>query len=449
MAAQGRREAGRSSSHQDPTETPPLEPVGFLAMPLEDLIEPWLVWKVGNPQVADQIYGLAQSTQNPFAPRHSLVVYNHRHRCLYYFAFFSQRTSLPFPKMAMVRKISSSSSSAFLAMPVEIRLLVCRFCIPQNKCFNCSYDKYCQNRAPEWDEPLWHWTVNDGRYDTNELYGRPNDRHYVYLVDSADSDGTGRVDNDNENVTFGDYCSSKSPNALPGILLLCRQINDEVTPMLYGGNTFKVILHNNGQSDLARRFNPETRKKMRKILLVLRPMGVSYKPSFRMDPSIWNDIFDRLAILGIIAEQPEPPFSYQWPQNDLGSVFEEWKTWLTSILEYLAHAVPDTAQIVVDANEEWETENIIKNFMPERCRFQCLQAADSIFKRGPYSLESGYWDDDGPNSCRISSTTATMIITTLTNISGERSGHPIKILRFYCFDEFNPQPCLQKHVKVC
>jgi hypothetical protein len=55
-----------------------------------------------------------------------------------------------------------------------------------------------------------------------------------------------------------------------------------------------------------------------------------------MDPSIWNDVFDGLVILGIIAEQPEPSTSYQWPQIDPGSDFEEWKTWLTPILEYVA-----------------------------------------------------------------------------------------------------------------
>lgn len=300
----------------------------------------------------------------------------------------------------MVRKSSSSSSSAFLAMPLEIRLLVYQFCIPQNKCFDCSYDMYYQNRALEWDEPLWHLTENVGRYDPDELDGPPSDRHYVDdLEDSSGSDEKDRVSSDDEIGRMGDYCSYGSPSALPGILLLCRQIYDEVTAMLYGGNTFEVILHGDGQSDLARLFNPELRKKMRKILLVLRPMGVSYQPSFRMDPSVWTDVFDGLVILGIIAEQPEPPTSYQWPQIDPGE-FEEWKTWLTSIMEYLTHAVPDTARIVVDANREEDTEDIIRRFMPERCQFQCLRAADFIFKRRPYSLESGYWDDDGPTSCR-------------------------------------------------
>ncbi|KAF9890047.1 hypothetical protein FE257_006727 [Aspergillus nanangensis] len=251
--------------------------------------------------------------------------------------------------MAIVRSISSSSSSAFLSMPVEIRLRVYRFCIPQNRCFNCSYDIYYQNRTPKWDELLWNGTENDL---------------------SSGSDEKDRVGSDDDEVgKVGDDCSYGSPSALPGILLICRQIYDEVTAMLYGGNTFGVILDGDGQADLAGLFNPDLRRKMWKILLVLRPMGVSYPSDFRMDPSIWNDIFNGLVILGIITEQPESPTSYQWLQVDPGSEVEEWKTWLTLIMEYLVHAVPDTAEIVVDANGAGDTENIIRRYMPEWCRF--------------------------------------------------------------------------------
>ena len=55
--------------------------------------------------------------------------------------------------------------------------------------------------------------------------------------------------------------------------------------MLYGGDTFKVIVHGNGTADLTM-FSPERREKMRKVLLVLRPIGISYRPGFRMDPAV-------------------------------------------------------------------------------------------------------------------------------------------------------------------
>lgn len=107
--------------------------------------------------------------------------------------------------------------------------------------------------------------------------------------------------------TVEDSCPSAILSALPGILLLCHQINDAVTTILYGDNSFEVILHGEGQSDLARHFKPVIREKMRNILLVLRPMGVSYHPGFRMDKEVWTSTLDGLLRLGIIAEQPEPP----------------------------------------------------------------------------------------------------------------------------------------------
>ncbi len=75
---------------------------------------------------------------------------------------------------------------------------------------------------------------------------------------------------------------------------------------------------------------------------------------------------------------------------------EEWVAWITLILEYLSRVLPRAAQIVADANKEEDTIQIMEKVMPGRCRFQELRTADFIFRRGDFSLESGYWDgDDG------------------------------------------------------
>jgi hypothetical protein len=89
----------------------------------------------------------------------------------------------------------------------------------------------------------------------------------------------------------------------PGVLLVCHQITDEVRAMLYGGNVFAVNIHGDGQLNLVRLFSSETREKMRKVILVLRPRGVS---GFCMDPKIWDGILGNLSMLGVIAEEPQP-----------------------------------------------------------------------------------------------------------------------------------------------
>jgi hypothetical protein len=81
-------------------------------------------------------------------------------------------------------------------------------------------------------------------------------------------------------------------------------------------------------------------------------------------------------------------------------VIDKGRAWLTPILEYLNRILPSSTQLVVDANEEEHTVQIVTKVMPGRCSFQQLRMANFIFRRGESSLESGYWDDDGPTSCR-------------------------------------------------
>lgn len=226
------------------------------------------------------------------------------------------------------------------------------------------------------------------------------------MIDGEDSD----EEDEYEPSRLDDYCqisqryrpaiSPSRRSALPGLLLVCRLVNGEVRAMLYGGNTFTVNVHGDGELNLVELFSSETREKMRKMILMLRPMGVSYCPGFCMDRKIWDGVLGSLSILGVIAEQPETPSPYAWPRVEPEDVLKEWTAWLTPILEYLGRALSKTAQIVVDANKEEDTLNILEKVMPGRCHVQRLRSADFIFRRGEFSLESEYWGDDGPTSCR-------------------------------------------------
>jgi hypothetical protein len=308
----------------------------------------------------------------------------------------------------MVPTLLSSSPSALLALPLEIRQLIYRFCIPQNFCFTCSYDMYHQNRPIGWYKPTrrLNGTLEENDYPCYE-WGYSG-------VTSTDEGGSDGRDSDEEEeykpCGLDDYCqlsrrsrprtSASRPKALPGLLLVCHQITSEVTAMLYRLNTFTVNVHSNGQSELATLFSSETREKMRKMILVLQPTGSSYDPSFRMDRKIWGGVLGKLTVLGVVAEQPHPSPDI-WPRETQENVLREWTAWLTPIMEYLGQALPKTCQLVVDANKEEHTTDILEKLMPGRCRFQRLRAGDAIFNRGEFSQESEDWDyDDGPTSCR-------------------------------------------------
>src|SRR3569833_1586574 len=90
-------------------------------------------------------------------------------------------------------------------------------------------------------------------------------------------------------------------------------MTEEVEMMLYGGNIFFVNALRNGQLDLLK-FSTKRRGEMRKTILVLRPMGVSYRPAFRMGPEISDSVFGILRTQGVVAKQQDPSSPFPWPQ---------------------------------------------------------------------------------------------------------------------------------------
>jgi hypothetical protein len=301
-----------------------------------------------------------------------------------------------------------SNPSGFLALPLEIRQQIYGFCIPQNLCFTCSDDMYHQNRPLGWYKPTRRL---DGTLEESDyLY---YEREYSGVTSTDEGDSNGKDSDEEEEYKpcgLDDYCqlsrrsrprsSASRPKALLGLLLVCHQITSEVTAMLYRLNTFTVNVHSDGQLELATRFSSETREKMRKMILVLQPTGISYDPYFRMDQKLWGGVLGKLLILGVVVEQPDPSPD-MWPRETQEDVFKEWAAWLTPIMEYLGQTLPKTSRIVVDANKEERTAETLEKLMPGRCRFQRLRAGDAIFNRGEFSQESEDWDyDDGPTSCR-------------------------------------------------
>ena len=69
-------------------------------------------------------------------------------------------------------------------------------------------------------------------------------------------------------------------SVLPSLLQVSRQISDEWLNVLYGDNVFKTTRHSDGEYYLKTIFCDANRRRIQHIMLVLRPMGVSYRPDF-------------------------------------------------------------------------------------------------------------------------------------------------------------------------
>jgi hypothetical protein len=73
------------------------------------------------------------------------------------------------------------------------------------------------------------------------------------------------------------------------------------------------------------------------------------------------------------------------------------KIWVRPFLQCFGQHLSRETIVQVDDDGLLETGELVKECLPDgyrkvRCRF----VGDLIFKRGEFSLELGYWDDDGP-----------------------------------------------------
>lgn len=305
-----------------------------------------------------------------------------------------------------------SSPSSFLGLPLELRQRIYQLCIPQGLDFNCDgRELYYQNRIRKWKPPPWRPERNTGR-PTSESYFSSEEKECCWCIeqsvgvsdcmditeqddsddweDCSDSDSSeGDAFLERDDLLYCPECRRYRPeippfrrSALPGLLLVCRQISVEVETELYRRNTFMVYANKDGESAIAM-FHPTRRRRMRKIALVIRFSRASSRLGFIMNPQIWDSVVDDLPNLWIIAQQPTPPPS---PYDQMpSSVMKEWKALLMPTLEYLNRSLPESTRIIIDVDNKEETAELMEEAMPKRYLFRELKSADVIFHRGNFS----------------------------------------------------------------
>ncbi|KAI2609950.1 uncharacterized protein GGS25DRAFT_486940 [Hypoxylon fragiforme] len=325
----------------------------------------------------------------------------------------------------MASSLSVPKPSGFHAMPLEIRQQIYRWCIPRNLFINVCDDMYWQERYEGWKKPPWH---------TDPFFSDERGTYYSSKVENCEwCDRQVAMFADKSSVprlfspASTDYCSScrrYSPNtppsrqsALPGLLLICRQITEEVEILLYGDNTFGFDFWDNDVSDLEwlqqfnaewlGQFDPDRRHKMRKIELVLRHLGGYFPLTSHTDipyPYIlnhfqWDDVFENVTTLSIRLLGPKPYPSLEELQSKLehklsddmvteylrknakaikmgmeksSKELRKWVDWILPILEYIGQVIPQFTQIVVHKDEEEKTIQLLEEKFPGRCLIQEL-----------------------------------------------------------------------------
>ncbi|KAF2691170.1 hypothetical protein K458DRAFT_412487 [Lentithecium fluviatile CBS 122367] len=299
-------------------------------------------------------------------------------------------SNYPSATMASLAKAPSYSRTGFLDLPYELRLLIYGYCLPRRTLFRISSLR---------SEFLIPEIVTDGWNGFDSL-GSELGLAKVRDEDSASEEDWEAADQGPpDDYSFphlahvATWVKSSRQSVLPRLLLVSRQVSDEALNVLYGDNLFKVMLHGDDQSELKRLFAQHNRRRMKEVMIILRPMGISYHPGFKMDEGTWDDIVPSLRGLRIVAEQPIEGDHY-WNGQTLEEKMKEWKEWTEPIFQYLGKTLSPECEVVIDIDEREETRKLAEKYLLHGYRQVRTETGDLIFKRGAFSWESGYWDDD-------------------------------------------------------
>ncbi|KAF2464205.1 uncharacterized protein BDR25DRAFT_97177 [Lindgomyces ingoldianus] len=179
------------------------------------------------------------------------------------------------------------------------------------------------------------------------------------------------------------------------ILLVSKHISGEVLDILYGENIFKLHLHGEGTYFIRKNFTDRNRQRMRYLLLIARPMGVSYRPERIVDDPLWRSILPHLKGLRIILEQPVEVGSY-YNAPTLECEMGCWVDWIRPMLQCFGGHLSIQTEVEIDCDVRAETRALAKDCLPYGYQeIRCRHVGDFVFKRGQFSWESGYWDGDG------------------------------------------------------
>jgi hypothetical protein len=184
------------------------------------------------------------------------------------------------------------------------------------------------------------------------------------------------------------------------IFMLSKQISDETLDVLYGSNIFKLYLNGEGEHYLKKNFADRNRQRMRCLVLIAQPRGVSYTSEMIVDDTLWRSILPHLKVLRMVLEQPVEAGGY-YNAPTLEQDINDWVNWIRPFLQAFGKYLPEETNVEVDIDGRAETRALVKKWLPNGYReVRCRLVGDLIFRRGQHSWESGYWDDDGRMNSR-------------------------------------------------
>jgi hypothetical protein len=173
------------------------------------------------------------------------------------------------------------------------------------------------------------------------------------------------------------------------ILRLSSQISEECLDLLYGENLFDISLNGDGEGDLQHNFTPGNRRKIRYLLVSMTDDDVSSTPN----TPLWASLLPNLKVFQIIAKQPVEARAY-WNAPTFEQELNDWIKWATAYFDCFRRYLTTTTKVKLDDDNREETRFLADRYLPLTYQSSRHPCGDLIFRRGQYSVEPGYWDED-------------------------------------------------------
>ncbi|KAK2744810.1 hypothetical protein FQN57_004133 [Myotisia sp. PD_48] len=172
----------------------------------------------------------------------------------------------------------------------------------------------------------------------------------------------------------GEFIGCKS-----SLLVLCKQISEECLGILYGENTFKMVLHEKGQLYFTRNITKENARRLRRLILIA---GYSFRPHrmlvYPAEP-LWEAVLPGLVHLWIVATKPGPPGVQRYPSLSIG-----WFWWLQRFVGCFRKHLTAKTTVEVDDGEDVEVDEFFQKHLPAGYRRGHEKTTgDWLFGRAP------------------------------------------------------------------
>ncbi|OBT39738.1 hypothetical protein VE00_09850 [Pseudogymnoascus sp. WSF 3629] len=295
-----------------------------------------------------------------------------------------------------------------LRLPLELRNQIYYYLIPTKRIIEVPNPRFTymisnkgtigadisdsdESRVEQGAQILSRTEIPDGNLSICEMedkdteFGLLEDTHIKDVVDF------GGCTNSAYEIVWDDVTTSWSTDRKKNsIFLVCKQISNEALDIMYGENAFKLYLHTDGGLCL-QKITEANRRRMRFLLLTAEHR--SWIGEISPDNTMWSSIIPTLNILRLVAEQPVQKTYWNAPplEKEMGS----WFMFIRAFLNCFHQHLSEGRVLEVDFNGKSETGEVVKECMLGRYReVRCRLSGDLMFRRGRFSYNSGYWDDD-------------------------------------------------------